>query len=95
LEDSLKLVILNCEFIIKLIYLARPVLLECLSESLDPITIHPDPVTCMLGTAGDNRSIISYSQCPAGKSLGLGDPSIPTSDRNKPRRFQSASYCFT
>jgi hypothetical protein len=78
LEDSLKLVILNCEFTIKLIYLARLVLLECLSESFDPITIHPHPVTCMLGTAGDNRSTISYSRCPAGKSLGLGDPSIPT-----------------
>jgi hypothetical protein len=34
----------------------------------------------MLGTAGDNQSTISYSRCPAGKSLGLGDPSIPTSD---------------
>jgi hypothetical protein len=33
-----------------------------------------------LGTAGDNQSTISYSRCPAGKSLGLGDPSIPTSD---------------
>jgi hypothetical protein len=34
-----------------------------------------------LGTAGDNQSTISYSRCPAGKSLGLGDPSIPTSDK--------------
>jgi hypothetical protein len=81
LEDSLKLVILNCEYNIKLIYLARLVSLVCLLVSPDPTTIQSDPVTCISSTVADTRSTctISIFRCPSGNSLGLGDPSIPTS----------------
>jgi hypothetical protein len=80
LEDSLKLVIHNCESNIKLIYLARLVSLVCLLGSSDPTTIQSAPVTCISSTAVDTRSTISIFLCPVGNSLGLGDPSILTSD---------------
>ncbi len=82
LEDSLKLVILNCEFTIKLIYLARLVSLVCLLGSSDPTTIRSVPVTCISSTAVDTQSTISIFRCPAGNSLGHGDPSLTTSDQD-------------
>jgi hypothetical protein len=65
----------------KLIYLARLVSLVCLLESLDPTTIRSVPVTCISSTAVDTQSTISIFRCPPGNSLGPGDPSITTSDK--------------
>jgi hypothetical protein len=72
--------LLSCLYY-KLIYPPRLISLVHLLGSSDPTTIWSVPVTCISSTAVDTQSTIStIFRCPAGNSLGHGDPLITTSD---------------